>query len=111
MITLCIFVENGYDRIYIFRYGFGRKFIQREKWSKFYSERKRDIRGVCYETIRSQPDKFHSYTGMSVSTFDFILMKIELRLRLNDTNFLCTISPAEKLIVREHLSYSIFVLK
>jgi hypothetical protein len=42
---------------------------------------------TLYESLRSDPDKFHEYTRMSASTFDYILEKIESRLRVPDTNF------------------------
>jgi hypothetical protein len=54
---------------------------------------------TLYESLRTEPVKFQEYTRMSVSTFDYIIQKIESRLKVTDTNFHVTISPAEKLIV------------
>lgn len=54
---------------------------------------------TLYESLRSQPDKFHEYTRMSISSFDYILGKIESHLKVTDNNFHHTIAPAEKLIV------------
>nr|CAH7734950.1 unnamed protein product [Callosobruchus chinensis]CAH7743374.1 unnamed protein product [Callosobruchus chinensis] len=56
---------------------------------------------TLYETLRLNDKKFHEYTRMSVTTFDYILTKIESRLERTSTNFHLSdlISPAEKLIV------------
>lgn len=56
---------------------------------------------TLYETLRLNEDKFHEYTRMSVSTFDYILEKIGDRLIVTSTNFHISdsIGPAEKLIV------------
>lgn len=56
---------------------------------------------TLYETLRLNDQKFHEYTRMSVTTFDYILTKIESRLERTCTNFHLShlISPAEKLIV------------
>lgn len=63
---------------------------QRKKFGEFTT---------LYENLRSHGEKFYEYTRMSVSTFDYILKKIEPRLNVMDTNFHITIRPAEKLIV------------
>lgn len=65
---------------------------QRKKFGEF---------STLYETLRLNEDKFREYTRMSVSTFDYILEKIESSLKLTTTNFHISdsITPAEKLIV------------
>ncbi|CAH1974178.1 unnamed protein product [Acanthoscelides obtectus] len=56
---------------------------------------------TLYETLRSDENKFYEYTRMSVPTFDYILEKIDARLKLTATNFHISdsITSAEKLIV------------
>nr|CAH7712394.1 unnamed protein product [Callosobruchus chinensis] len=57
---------------------------------------------TLYETLRLNDKKFHEYTRMSVTTFDYILTKIESRLERTSTNFHLSdlISPAEKFLAK-----------
>ena len=52
-----------------------------------------------YTDLRKSPDKFFDYLRMSVNTYDFILSKINHRIRKKISNFKKPISPAERLYV------------
>lgn len=53
-----------------------------------------------YKQLREHPEKFNSYFRMSISTFDYILDKIEHKLFKKWTNFICNpINPTERLAV------------
>lgn len=65
---------------------------QRKKFGEF---------STLYASLRLNNEKFREYTRMSISSFDYILKKIEPRLKVASTNFHISdiITPTEKLIV------------
>lgn len=92
LLTDFLLEENTFLKVDLFSVKKGPSILvkQRELFGEF---------NTLYESLRTDPDKFHEYTRMSVSTFDYILKKIDTRLRVPCTNFHSTISPEEKLII------------
>lgn len=61
-----------------------------------------------YHDLRKYPDKFRSYTRMTIETFDIVLDLVKYRLMKNWTNMSKEpIFPCERLVVT--LRYSIFL--
>lgn len=52
-----------------------------------------------YYGLRCNPSRFFEFLRMSVETFDYILARVENRLRKKSSNFKQPISPAERLYV------------
>lgn len=62
---------------------------QRKRFGEFHH---------LYADLRDHPSKFFEYTRMSISTYDFILLKISKRIQKKNTASL-PITPAERLFI------------
>lgn len=52
-----------------------------------------------FHQLKAYPDRFHSYTRMSLNTFDYILKKVESKLSKAWCNLHNPILPEERLVV------------